>query len=417
MSDCCFWRPFIWPLVTILTGFLLLFVVGGGKIILAEEETMNELEVDIEQLHDLSAAKNSFALKLFPGIVEEENLFISPYSVHTALTLAYLGAGGQTREELRQALELADLDEQLIKQQTLALKNHLEQLSDETEVSIANALFLKQSVEFLESYKQAGRRYFAAELNQLPPTGETINQWVAEQTNDLITQVISPEPIPEEIVAYLVNAIYFKALWEKEFDPDNTRERPFYGPEETAVEMMQNRARYRYGITEKIKTLSLEYKDRKFLFNAFMPVAPDYDLEEFYQEVDAQTLTTARENMREGEIILRLPKFTMEKDIALAEILRQLGISRAFDRQAADFSRMVDLPTLEPLNLFLNQVYHSSFVELDEKGTEAAAATAVEMGVTSLPPEPPVIEFNKPFFFTIEAAQTGTILFMGQFLG
>ncbi len=202
-----FWRPAVWVIVVMLTGLLFVFFDGGAKMSLAEEEVVNEQEDEVEQLEELAAAKKSFAIELFPKIVEDENLFVSPYSIHAALSLAYLGAGGQTREELIQALALTDLDEVLVKKQSLRLENQLEQLSDETEVSIANALFLRKSIDFLESYKLVGKNYFDAEISQLPLTGETINDWVAEKTNDLISRVISPEPIPQEIIAYLGNAI------------------------------------------------------------------------------------------------------------------------------------------------------------------------------------------------------------------
>ncbi len=395
-----------------------LFVAAGWIFLQAfQEEIEEEPEVELlpaEELKDISGAGNRFAFAGFLEMVEEgENFFISPYSIHTAMLLAYLGADGNTKEEMAEVLAVFDMEEEDLKKKAFSLKNYLENISEETEVSIANALFLREDIPFLESYKEDGESYFDAELRSLPSTGEVINDWVKGKTEEKIEEIIDSGPIDDDVIAYLVNAIYFKGVWEKEFDEDKTTERTFYGSEEKEVEMMENKGDYRYGISENTKAVTMEYKDGDYLFHAFMPTGEEDGLAEFYEGLDENTFEDIKPTQK-GEVTVRFPKFTLEKDLKLSEVLQEMGIVDGFDRYNADFSRMVDTDKIKE-NVYIGEVYHSSFVEVDEKGTEAAAATAVEMKLESAPMEETILEFNRPFFFVIEEAGTGSILFMGQF--
>ncbi len=389
--------------------FLMALSLAGAYLWISLEE---EIEImSPEELGDLSSRKNDFALASFKEIVEEgENSFISPYSIHTALMLAHMGSEGKTKEEMEDVLVLSGAEEESLKEEALGLKRYLENISQETEVSIANSFFLRDDIPFLEGYKDDGVKYFEAELKSLPETGENINRWVREQTKDKIEEIIDPGPIERDVIAYLVNAIYFKGTWQQEFDKEDTTERIFYGTEEKEVEMMENKADYRYKVSEDMKAVTLEYKDGDYLFHAFMPIGGN--LSDFYRDLDRETLRNAKPTNK-GEIILRMPKFKLEEDIKLSETLQIMGMVDAFNKYDADFSRMVDTEELEE-NVYIGEVYHSSFLEVDEEGTEAAAATAVEMRVETAPMDPTIIELNKPFFFTIEEAETETILFMGQ---
>jgi len=398
---------------------LLIVIAYGGWIFFksVEEEIEKDPDIEVlsaEELGDLALASNDFAFATFFELAEEnENLFISPCSIHTAMLLAYMGADENTRDEMTEVLALSGMEEEEIKKKAYGLKYHLEAVSEETEVAIANSFFLREDIPFLESYKKDGETYFDAELKSLPSTGDVINDWVKEKTEEKIEEIIDPGPIPDDVIAYLVNAIYFKGIWEKEFDEDRTREETFYGEEEAEVEMMENEGDYLYGISEKMQAVTMEYKEGDYLFHAFMPT--EGSLSELYEEFDEDTFEDIKPT-NEGEVTVRLPKFTLEHDMKLSDALENMGIVDAFDRHNADFSRMVDLDEIEE-NVYIGEVYHSSFIEVDEKGTEAAAATAVEMRLESAPMEKTVLEFNRPFFFAIEEAETSSILFMGQFAG
>ncbi len=364
---------------------------------------------DPQELTDLSLAMTDFSFNSFFELADSRgNLFISPYSIHSALTMAYRGADGETRAEMAEVLGLTEMEMREVLEDSLELKRYLEHFSEKNELSIANALFLRRDIPFLEPYKEDGQRYFEAEIGPLPETGKPINDWVQEKTREKIEEIIEDGPIDQDVVAYLVNAIYFQGNWAEEFDKDKTRVDDFQTPDgEVEVEMMENEANYKYAVSEDLQAVTLEYEDGNFLFHAFMPT--NQSLSEFYEDFSTETFQEMKPT-NENEIVLRFPKFTLEDELELVDLLRSLGMERAFDRNEADFSNMVDLDQLG-LNVFLSDVLHASFIEVDEEGTEAAAATAVEIRMESaLVP----VEFNKPFLFVIEEPKTETVLFIGQ---
>jgi len=365
---------------------------------------------DPEELTAISSAMREFSFNSFLTLAEaDENLFISPYSIHTALIMAYRGADGETATEMREVLGLNEMEMEALMEDSLGLKKYLEHFSDENEVAIANAFFLREDIPFLENYKTDGEKYFEAEIGPLPETGEPINDWVYENTREKIEEIIDPGPIDEDVVSYLINAIYFKGIWAEEFDEAKTTERDFQSPEgEVPVEMMENEGDYLYGISENLKSITMKYEDGDYLFHAFMPT-DDRNLSEFYEEFDPDYFSEMKPT-EEGEVVLRFPKFTMEDKFSMVDALMEMGMEKSFDRNEADFSNMIDLEALE-LNVFISDVLHASFIEVDEKGTEAAAATAVEMRLESAPM---ILEFNRPFLFVIEEPETETILFIGQ---
>lgn len=384
----------------------------------AEEDSSSpdESEVepeDVDSLKNIAASINGFGLDLFTTIAEEENTFISPYSIHTALLLAYIGADGQTAEEMRQVLGVENSDLEEVKNDAYQLKNFLEDNSSETEISIANALFLKETIPFLDSYKEDGAQYFDAEITALPETGERINEWVASKTDQKIDQIIDNGLISSDVIAYLVNAIYFKGNWAEKFQfpKENTHLATFHGKKnEAEVDMMETTGIYKHYSQDDLQAITIEYENGDYLFHAFMPL--EESLSDFYGKLDHELFNLIKPTDK-GDITLRLPKFTFENDLKLSTVLQDLGIVQALSPLEAKFSKMIDLEKLVG-NVFISEVFHSSFIAVDEKGSEAAAATAVEMLVTSAPIEMPIIEFNHPFCFVIEEADTGTILFIGQ---
>jgi len=384
----------------------------------ADEKTQQERKDEEPKTIETETIKaysvDDFSFNIFQKLTQEEdNLFISPYSIYTALTLAYTGADGETKKEMQEVLGLQDKDIQEIKEEVLEIKQRLEDNPENTEISIANALFLRDDIPFKESYTQNAKEYFEAEVDELPETGEPINDWIAEKTNDLIQNMIDPGPIPGDVIAYLFNTIYFNAPWQDAFDEEKTQERTFYAQDsEEKVEMMEREGNYTHLIEDDLEMVTIDYEDDSDLvFHAIKP----QNLEDFYDDLDYEKFTNLKDETKTEEIILRLPKFKMESDIGVNDTLEAMGIKQAWDREQADFSNMVNLDELQE-NIFINRVQHKTYIEIDEEETEAAAATGIDMRVTSaLPETPPIIEFNKPFLFLIENTDTETILFMGQF--
>ncbi len=387
---------------------VLIIVVIGLFILIDKNDEKKEPELSSpEELQRISDSISDFSFNLFSFLADQdENIFISPYSIHTALGLAYIGADEETQAEIAKVLSIDDFELREVKKDFLLLKHYLEYISKETEVNIANALFLRDGVHFLETFKSDARNYFEAEIKSLPEFGREINEWVSEKTNQKIEEIIDSGPIAGDVISYLVNAIYFRGIWEQEFDPNKTSQRRFYGTERRMVDMMENTDNYRFLVEDDLVATTLEYKDGKYLFHIIMPD----DLEQFYNQFDYQEFSRIKNQMTEREIVLKMPKFKLEYDVNLNDTLQFLGIEEAFDPDEANFSRMINRERSD-FNAYIGNVLHSSFIEVDERGTEAAAVTAVEMRQTSLPTP---VEFNYPFLFVIENADTKTILFIGQ---
>ncbi len=395
----------------------LILIAGGFYLYSQDAVEVEDVELgDPEEMKEISSSISDFSFDIFLNLAkDDQNLFISPYSIHTALSMAYIGSDSETAEELRKVLSLTDMEIEKIKSDHLKLMKWLENYPKGNKAKIANAFFLREDIPFLSSYRNDGEKYFNAEISALPETGEPINDWVYEKTKEKIEELIDDGPIGQDVIAYLINAIYFQGNWAEEFDEEKTTERTFYGlDEETKVDMMENESDYLYGETENLKTLTLEYEDGEFLLHVFMPTdgrSPAELLEEMKkEEINLKDITPTEER----KIVLRFPKFIMEDKLELLSVLEEMGIEKAFDSSEADFSKMVDLDKLD-LNVYISDVVHASFIEVDEKGTEAAAATAVEMELESMPMITEV-EFNRPFLFLIEEPRSETILFMGQLI-
>ena len=385
----------------ILFLFLSIFVFSACTTSHKEEEKDKEAK----------SIGNDFAFDFFHEMLdEEENVFVSPYSLETALTMAYIGADSETKEEMARALQLKGIDIEEVKENSLNLKKQLEE-SEDIELSVANALYLKENFPFLDSYINDGENYFQAEVNHLPENGSVINDWAAENTNNKISEIIDPGPIDQSVIAYLLNAIYFNANWQNQFNQDKTSQRTFYGVgEEFETDMMNQKSNYYHLNKEDIKAVKLDYQNDNYSFYAFMPD----DLSQFHQDFNRDYFNDLKDQMENNEIILYLPKFILEKDMGLNQALKNLGIKQAFNESLADFSNMVDLDSIGE-NVFISSVFQSTFIEVEEQGTEAAAVTGIGMRATSAPTDPPeVIEFNQPFIFLIEEKESNTILFMGQ---
>jgi serpin B len=234
-----------------------------------------------------------------------------------------------------------------------------------------------------------------------------INDWVDEATRGRIETIL--EEIPDEVVMYLINAIYFKGDWTEPFDRSRTRNDSFtgLGGGSLAVRMMQNQGRYGYAWLPDYEAVDLPYGNGAFTMTILLP--PDGgDVNTFLGAFDDARWGQIVGTLARGEVVVELPRFRMEYEKTLNDPLKVLGINRAFDDRVADFSGMMDGP---PGTLYITEVKHKTFVEVNEEGTEAAAATSVGIGITSAPP---TFRVDRPFVFVIRERFSGTILFAGK---
>ncbi len=364
----------------------------------------------------LVQANTAFAFDLFHALREEgagDNIFISPASVSLALAMTYNGAGGETSAAMADVLGFQEMSLEEINAAFADLRTILENPDPKVELAIANSLWARQGREFYEDFLQRNREFYGAEIAaldfHLPDAADTINRWVEEQTKGKIKDLIEP-PIDPLTVLFLINALYFKADWAEPFDPKQTREITFYLPDgrSKAHPVMFREGKYQAFVGEGFQAVALPYgKTGRLSMYIFLP-DPDQTLENFYGKLTPGEWNSWLQSFRETEGYVGLPRFKFEYESSLNDVLKALGMEIAFDDTAADFSAMAQVPP----RLYIAEVKHKTFVEVNEQGTEAAAATSVEIRAESAPPFYMVMD--RPFFFSIVDNKTGVILFMGS---
>jgi serpin B len=380
---------------------------------------------------ELVAGNTAFALDIYAAVRQDAdgNLIFSPYSVSQALAMTYAGAGGETAAQMAETLSFrlqqpalheafGALNADLVARGTAEDDPENEQTA--RALHIANALWGEQTYPFSESYNAQIEQYYGAELHQSDfinapeETREEINDWVAEQTEDRIQNIVPEDAITPDTRLALANAIYFYGGWESTFEPDNTEDGEFFLLDGTTatVPFMFQREYLRYAQGDGFQVIEFPYAGSGFAFTVILPDEGQFAAVE--EGLDAETLDAAIGQLTFTEVRVYLPKFEFEFDASLAQTLQSMGMPDAFDPTRADFTGMVDGTPPEPL--FIGDVLHKAFISVDENGTEAAAATIVlgEAGSAQEETEPLEVRIDRPFIFAIRDTQTGTVLFLGR---
>ncbi len=361
-------------------------------------------------------SSNKFGFKLFSEVLKNDkanNVFISPSSVAIALAMTYNGASGLTQQAMAKTLELQGMNlSEINSSYAAALKQLLDNPDAKVQLNIANSLWANQNFSFQPDFLQRTQDFYKAKVSNLnfqdAAASSIINNWVKENTSGKITEIV--ETVRPNDVLFLINAIYFKAKWSKEFDKSQTA--PFYitSGRQKQHPMMSQNGDYRYYENKEFQAVSLPYgKDGKFSFYIFLP-KQNSNLNAFYQNLNAENWEKWMTQFNQQKGFIRLPRFKTDYEVTLNDALKSLGMEEAFSRKA-NFSGMGK-------NLAISEVKHKSFVEVNEEGTEAAAATSVGIVVTSLreEPEPFRMIVDRPFFSAIRDNQTGNVLFMGSII-
>jgi serine protease inhibitor len=355
------------------------------------------------------AGSNDFAFDLFrTGNLSQhkENVFISPLSASMALGMTANGANGATYDEMRSTLRLTGATREDIGGGYKSLIALLRGLDAGTDFSIANSIWYEQTFPFNASFLDESKLYFDARVEALdfqsPSAVTTINSWVSGQTNDRIPKIL--DNIAREEVMFLVNAIYFKGIWQKAFDKSKTVDAPFHAADGTTatVKMMARDDGVQYTATSEYSAVDLPYGNSAFTMTV---VLPNGDIDTFAESFDQTKWNALVGSLRDTNMPVYLPRFRVEWKRMLNEDLQQLGMRLAF--YEADFTRM----SPRGLDLFITRVVQKTFVDVDEEGTEAAAATLVGIGVVSLPA---AFRADHPFLVVIRERFSGTILFIGK---
>jgi serpin B len=367
----------------------------------------------------MAVGTNAFALDLYRRLsAGSGNLFFSPASISTAFGMAYAGARGQTAEQVAHVFHF-DPSPQKVGQETASLLKEWNGDADRGyQLSVANALWGQESYPFLPTFTAQLQADWQAELRavdfrQTEAARQTINQWVQKETQDKIKDLIPSGGIDASVRLVLTNAVYFKAAWDEQFPPTGTHNGPFRLADGKSVEvpMMHQMARFGYLKGDGFAALQMNYARGKLSMVVFLPDRPD-GLAGFESSLNDQKLSDWIGRLRSGrssEVRVGFPKFRMTQDLQLSRELVKMGMLLAF-APGADFSGMNG--GKEPLNL--GEAFHKAYVDVDEKGTEAAAATAIGIRATAIPVQEESFTADHPFFFVIRDNQSGLILFAGR---
>ena len=371
------------------------------------------------ELHSVVKGNNSFCFDLYHKLKGAKgNLFFSPYSISTALAMTYAGARGETEKQMAQVMHYTLPQEELhpafsILQSDL---NTIEKKGD-VQLNIANSLWLQKGDPFLNSFIDLNKKYYDAGLYfvnfaQSAAVRDKINGWVEDKTHDKIKDLIKPPiPLPQTSLI-LCNAIYFKGDWLSQFDKSSTVDRDFYVSPDTTkkVPMMSQKSDFRYKDFGKLCALELPYEGNDLSMIIFLPKEID-SLANFEKDLTNDTVKIWIDELmgsHESEVLVSIPKFKTTCEFELSETLYDMGMPSAFSLPPADFSGMTGTK-----DLYISKVIHKAYVDVNEEGTEAAAATAVVM-LKSVAAKPLEFRADHPFIFLIRENKTGSILFIGR---
>jgi serpin B len=373
-----------------------------------------------------AAALAGFATDLYAILAREDgNIVFSPYSAVVALAMTRAGAAGETLEQMDavlRATEAGDLDAGLNAiDQALAQRPGRYQWGDRTvelELAMANQLWGQRDFEFHAAFLDRLAAQYGAGMRLVDyerareDARKAINDWVAEQTKGRIPEIIGPGDLTVQTRLVLTNAIYLNAPWEHRFEKDATAPATFTRLDGSTVEaqMMRLSEALRYARGDGYQAVELPYVDGSLAMLVIVPDAGEFAA--FETGLDAGTIDRVVDSLTIAQVRLGFPKFEFRLRSGLKEPLSEMGMPIAFDPDAADFSAM----SPAGMDMFIQDVLHEAFIAVDEDGTEAAAATAVIAGITSMPGEIVDLDVDRPFIFLIRDNETGAILFLGRVL-
>ncbi len=433
----------------------------------AQPEKPHKLTADqLKQVRTLSAGEAQFSADLFARLARQEtgNLFVSPFSVHVAMSMVQAGARDKTAKEMQAVLHLPDQADRssvfldMLRSMQVNQKAEPEWIRVDDkgnrvgpggivetspdgktvtvksgqlvrnpnkdkilpyELWVANALWSHEGFPVREDYRKTLTDKFLAEARTLDfadkaKTAGAINSWVDENTNGKVPKVVDASMISPDLRLVLANAVYFKSKWLDEFSPDATREEPFHlaDGKKVLAELMHQKEYFGYHETDDLQVLRMPYKGSKLSMYVFLP-AKGKKLSDLAGGLTGKQLTgwmDAAAKMT-WEVIVTLPKWKTESSVSLGETLQAMGMKRAFSAEMAEFGG------ISPRPLFVSAVLHKTFVEVDEEGTEAAAVTVAMMAMSAMPapkPEPKVFRADRPFLYAIRHEKTGQVLFIGK---
>ncbi|MEW6652254.1 MAG: serpin family protein [Bacteroidota bacterium] len=394
----------------VLTAISLTFISCVDKVSDPIAEPPRELTVMEKQL---VGSSDNFSFKLFKTVYNTEpgkNLFISPLSVSMALGMTMNGADGTTYEAMKSALALNAFTRQQANETYQSLMGLLGSIDSKVTMNIANSIWYDKNFSFQTDFIETNKKYFNAVVNAMnfqdPATIDVINKWVKAATKDKIEKIV--EQISPQTIMFLINAIYFKGSWKYQFEKSKTYDDYFTTHEgkQVSVKMMQQENDFSTYTNSLFTAVNLPYSSGSYSMMLFLP-NNNKKLKDVADFLTKENFDTISKNFSVSKKNLFLPRFKLEYKIKLNDALIALGMGEAFDPSKANFKKLYNGFG----NAYISEVLHKTYVDVNEEGTEAAAVTSVEIGVTSILDNN--IKFNKPFLFLIREKNSGSILFIG----
>jgi len=412
--------------------FVLIAIMLFGLVACTQPVSSGVLQSDKQRLTSPVATQaglatlvdgnSAFTFDLYQALGETDgNLFYSPYSISLALAMTYAGARGETEEQMANTLHF-DLPQNRLHPAFNGLDLELGRRGQGARgkdgegfrLHIVNAIWGQKDFKFLPEFLDLLAENYGAGLRildfmtALEQSRITINNWVSDQTESRIKDLIPKGAIDELTRLVLTNAIYFNAAWQYPFEENITNNGPFYllDGNNITVPMMRQTEGFGYAEDDDYQAVELPYDGRELSMLVLLPQTGQFEL--FEESLNAQRVDDIVKNLNTREVVLTMPKFEFESSFGLKKTLTAMGMPVAFSA-SADFSGMAGNP-----DLFIGEVLHKAFVSVDEAGTEAAAATAVIMELTAMPGEPVEVTIDRPFIFLIRDIETGVILFVGR---
>ncbi len=372
---------------------------------------------DTNEPDEVETMSGDFDTDLFKasfGASENKNVVVSPFSVKMALSMAAQGANGKTLEEMNKVIGLDEASNEYF-------RRLIEDAAKDGDITlnIANSVWLRQGLKFNQEYLDILNQYYMAQASTLdfgnPSSKDTINRWVSEKTNGKIEEII--DSIDSSDIAFLINAIYFNANWSTPFEEGYTSKKDFtlLDGSKVKADLMSKTAHLLYQENNEFQAVELPYgENERYVMRVYLP-KEDVKFDKFVKGIDKESLQQWGGDFGSMKGVLELPKFKTEYSNSMKDILISMGIKEAFNSNSADFSKMV---TVEGQNVYISEVMHKTYIDVNEKGTEAAAATSIEMSATSAPQPEEMFEMivDRPFVFTIDDKESGEILFIGAII-
>jgi len=405
--------------IVVVAGLLIWngFFRGGNIIPVAPA---NHTATPINQTAgNVAEANNLFAFDLYSQYKSNEgNIFYSPYSISTAVAMVYEGAKGQTASEIAKVFYFP-LDNEARRNGFKSQYENINQPNQAFKLSTANALWVEKTYSLSPDYLSITSQYYDGNITNLDFKTDSensriiINDWIEGKTNDKIKDLIPSGAVGESTRLVLTNAVYFLGNWTNKFTEEATSEQDFRITSSNIIkaQTMHQTNYFNYAEDKGMQALEMNYRGDKLSMIVLLPTASDTKALESL--LTPEKLKDIRSKLSSNEVQVSLPKFKFETKYFMADTLKEMGMPTAFKGGIADFSGMSGSK-----DLYIGSVIHQAYVAIDEDGTEAAAATAVIMETTSIPPQdkpkPKIFKADHPFIFLIQDKETGTILFMGR---